>query len=1765
MKSSICKYGLQFKIIVLFFFLLKVDLLFAQTITVALPNNGNGTQSTAPQGGLRFQRGFYLIQPAEMSKSGLLNTMSINSIGFTIGGAQSDTTKGAFKVYLQNTSDTVSRIDTNWTVISPVLTNEYNATALFPGKYEWQVKTNCSPYSVNNTFSNKDLVACRQVTNTSTDNITAVSARFNWVGPSSGAIKYYVEYSRIDTVIWFRDSTNSSFFITPAILIPNKTYQWRVRTKCSTDTSDAVYGSFNTESLDDCNEPTLPVNGNITDTLAAISWTAATGASYYNIRFRRTGTAYWFTTQTFTNFDTIKFGLSPGTTYEWQVRTKCTNGTGAYVQGTNFTTTGTPVCYPPENTSTNDISDNTAKFTWAAVAGASSYEVRYRLKDAISWLNATSPSMVLVHNDSIILPDTIGRYNIPFVNGSPFTYSGGGIYVAWEYQQSTGTLPFANTSLATNANSSLKGSYGQDSIKYILSLSSRGDSSLAGQDSLLTSTDFRPETSFGSTMLKDTVSVLAVYTQGKIDPAFTKDTVNALIYNYSGSTITYPVTLIIKDQISNTERYNITQDITIAADTSGLISFTGWTPSIFETDSIIVSVPLQSNENVENNNRNYYLQTVNRNLISYDDNSNVVGEAGRGTVAGLTMSRHFMKGCGKINSAQVYLTTSARNQPLKAVVRNTSGLIVAESALFTPDSSQTNKYHSFYFSSPPAFFNEDYYIGISQQASVINCNPVGAQWEFGVTRTNAYFRAADDGSGLIDYPQQGRLMIKAEIVSSAPETFISGNLILCSGGTNILTAGSTNTRFANSVYNYSSQNDVDKYSAAQALGTPNVFPLYSISPESWVSNSPDGQREYITLGFANPAPINFVDIYETINPGAVDSIFLKNPVTLNYDLVFSTTASAAPAVARKNRINFTLTTYNVSEIRIALNSAAVPGYNAIDAVGIGESIVPASFTNYLWTPGGETSATKSVSTPGLYLLKVTDANGCQSQDSVTVKSTITTAPVITASGTGAICTGDSIKLKSSIATGITWSNGATTDSIYVHAAGSYTVSYNDGSGCGVLVSSPFVVTINPLPTVSISGSTDICIGNQNVLNAGSGFSSYLWNTGETSQNISVASAGIYFVKVINSDGCKNTASITTVFATLATPVITGNLSFCTGGNTVLDAGAGYSSYSWSTGATTRTITVSTAGNFSVTVTNAGGCTASASALTSIFTPPVPSISGTPGFCAGGSTVLTANSGYAGYLWSTSATSQSITVNSAGIFSVTVTDNNGCTGSKSITIGVFPNPSPVISGTLSFCGGTGTTLNAGTGYSSYLWSTNATTQIINVSTVATFMVTVTNANGCSASASATTTNTGSLPATPGAITGPVIGSCNSTGNNYYISPVSNTSHYVWNVPSGATISSGQGTTSITINFGASFQGGDIVVAASNACGQSPSITPRKLFVKSLANMPGNITGQSTGLCGPVTKTYSIAAVPMATSYTWSVPAGSSIISGQGGLSVSVSFAAGFSFGNICVTANNACGSSPASCLVLSGLSPLPGVISGNATVCTYDVNVLYSVAPVAGATSYTWTVPQSSLINSGQGTSSILVKFGPNSGNITVKANSACGSSSIRSKPIIVNTCNPGFTAADLRQFRPVPEVVSNYGGFAMTDKFSLEWTLGEPRVESIANAEMLYTQGFHQPIVYVSSRQIGPSSITVADGLKIIVYPNPVNTIVKVKFETAESKLLTLELLDNTSRMLQRRNVNTDKPVIEIQMAGYIAGAYILVVKDTRGKILKSIKLVKLD
>jgi len=405
-----------------------------------------------------------------------------------------------------------------------------------------------------------------------------------------------------------------------------------------------------------------------------------------------------------------------------------------------------------------------------------------------------------------------------------------------------------------------------------------------------------------------------------------------------------------------------------------------------------------------------------------------------------------------------------------------------------------------------------------------------------------------------------------------------------------------------------------------------------------------------------------------------------------------------------------------------------------------------SATTWHWSTG-ETTQTIWVSTAGNFKVLITDANGCASDSSDALMTNIYAtplAPTITPTGSTTFCSGDSVLLSSSPGTTYLWSNGATDPDVYITIGGDYSVVVTDGNGCESPESAQTTVTVNSLPgqpNITPDGATSFCDGDSVKLTSDTG-SSWLWSNGDTTQTITVTTADNFSVKITDANGCTSPSSdiISTVLFTLpSTPVITsGDTAFCEGDSLQLDAGSA-STWNWSTGETTQTIWVSTAGNFKVLITDANGCTSDSSdalITTIVPAPPAPTITvtGDSEFCEGGSAMLTSSAGTT-YLWSTGETTQSITVTTEDSYSVAITGNNGCTSQPSAEqiITVYDLPAqPQISGDTVYCEDGTVTLN-GPAASRYLWSNGDTTQEISV-LAGNYTLTITDANGCVSMAS-----------------------------------------------------------------------------------------------------------------------------------------------------------------------------------------------------------------------------------------------------------------------------------------------------------------------------------------------------------------------------------------------------------------------------------------------
>jgi hypothetical protein len=424
---------------------------------------------------------------------------------------------------------------------------------------------------------------------------------------------------------------------------------------------------------------------------------------------------------------------------------------------------------------------------------------------------------------------------------------------------------------------------------------------------------------------------------------------------------------------------------------------------------------------------------------------------------------------------------------------------------------------------------------------------------------------------------------------------------------------------------------------------------------------------------------------------------------------------------------------------------------------LGSSVTLASSqaNSYLWSNGATTQSI-TVSSSGNYSVTVTNAPGCSLSSSVVTVTAHPLPATPTISGPTTFCEGASVTLTSSQAQSYLWSNGATTQSITVSTPGNYSVTVGNAAGC-TAASSPVTVSMNPsppVPAINTNGPTTFCQGGSVTLTS-SQAQSYQWSNGATTQSITVSTPGNYSVTVANASGCTAASSPMSVIVNPLPPIPTitpdGLTTFCQGNSVTLTADEAHS-YLWSNGATTRSITVSAPGNYSVTVSNATGCTAASFPISVSVnpSPPIPAINadGPTTFCQGGSVILTTDPAHS-YLWSNGATTQNITVFSSGNYSVTVANDFGCTAASSNSINVAVNPlpaTPTISGPTAFCEGASITLNSSQAQS-YLWSNGATTQSIIVSTPGIYSVTVGDAAGCTAASAPVNVSVNPLPPIP----------------------------------------------------------------------------------------------------------------------------------------------------------------------------------------------------------------------------------------------------------------------------------------------------------------------------------------------------------------------------------------------------------------------------------
>ena len=320
-----------------------------------------------------------------------------------------------------------------------------------------------------------------------------------------------------------------------------------------------------------------------------------------------------------------------------------------------------------------------------------------------------------------------------------------------------------------------------------------------------------------------------------------------------------------------------------------------------------------------------------------------------------------------------------------------------------------------------------------------------------------------------------------------------------------------------------------------------------------------------------------------------------------------------------------------------------------------------------WTDNS-TSQTYNVTATGLYSVTVTDTNGCTGNDARLV--TLNPKPVVNLGPDQSLCTTSAMLDAGNPSATFMWTGGSTGQFLTVTTTGTYAVTVTDtGTHCAAADS--VMISFHTPPTVNLGPDTGIC-GGSLILDAGNAGGTFHWTDNSTSQTYNVTATGLYSVTVTDTNGCTgNDARLVTLNPK---PVV--NLgpdqSLCTT-SAMLDAGNPSATFMWTAGSTGQFLTVTTTGTYAVTVTDTGThCAAADSVMISFHTPPTVNLGPDTGIC-GGSLILDAGNAGGTFHWTDNSTSQTYNVTATGLYSVTVTDTNGCTGNDARLVTVSPQP------------------------------------------------------------------------------------------------------------------------------------------------------------------------------------------------------------------------------------------------------------------------------------------------------------------------------------------------------------------------------------------------------------------------------------------------------------------------------------------------------------
>lgn len=553
-------------------------------------------------------------------------------------------------------------------------------------------------------------------------------------------------------------------------------------------------------------------------------------------------------------------------------------------------------------------------------------------------------------------------------------------------------------------------------------------------------------------------------------------------------------------------------------------------------------------------------------------------------------------------------------------------------------------------------------------------------------------------------------------------TTIVGNTVICQGSSTSFTANGSAAGYTWSPgalhTNTASFNPTvtTVYTVAAASGSCSIARTLTISVNPSTICVGSGS---VCLGnslFLNPCG----GVSYTVNPGL--STTVTPTVSTNYTVVGTTSAGC---------VGTAISTVNVLALpNVSINVNPVGGVCS----GASATLTPTGACTYVYLNGGPVVTPLSTT---VYSVTGTSCAGCVSTQTVSVPVTTSGVPLTIAASSPSVCAGSSVVLTAAGASNYTWQPGGFTTAIVTVTPNSNTTYSLTGSNGSCLGYTTALVSVVPLPTLTVNDQT-ICAGGSATLTA-SGANTYAWSTGSTGGSIIVTPSVNTSYSVVGSNaGCSDLKVVNVSIGAGISVFLNSNpQSVCAGASSTITA-SGATSYTWSDGSNgTSIITTPTSSTTYSVLGDAAGCTGTAAITVSLVAKPTLSFNVSPSatLCSASPVTITA-SGATTYSWDNGATTNSIVVVPAVNTTYSVSGFGACQADSSVSIylGVAPPFSISASPSFTVCKGQSIVLNANGPYSSYNWSSPPTSgsSVVVTPSVSTSYTVSASGSGCNTS-------------------------------------------------------------------------------------------------------------------------------------------------------------------------------------------------------------------------------------------------------------------------------------------------------------------------------------------------------------------------------------------------------------------------------------------------